>query len=256
MKSASSNTKGKAAGCYLYAIVRAPVAADVCGIPGILEAPLYAIEYEGIAVIASDVPAVKLRPERRNIAAHHQVQRHLMAHGTLLPMAFGTVADSRKAAERMLKVHRTIFLDNLDKLAGKVEMGLRVSLETPQVVEYFVAHSSDLQTLRDQMRLLGGGSRDDRIEIGRQFEQVLQRTREDAIERIEAVLAPVCADIQRNPEKSERELANLACLVPRDELADFEARIGEAADQFDDEHVFQFSGPWPPHNFVHLDVKL
>jgi hypothetical protein len=223
---------------------------------GLLEQPIYAIENEGVALIASDVAAAKLRPERRNIAAHHQVQRYLMSLGTLLPMAFGMVADSRKAAERMLKAHRAVFLQQLDKLAGKVEMGLRVSLETPQVVEYFVSHSNDLQLLRDQLLVQGGGSRDDRIEIGRQFEKLLQQTREDAIERIEAVLAPVCADIQRNPEKSERELANLACLVPSAELAEFEARIGEAAGQFDDEHVFQFSGPWPPHNFVHLDVKL
>jgi hypothetical protein len=256
MTRAPAKPKSKDAGCYLYAIVGAPVPAAACQITGILDAPVYALEHDGVAVIASDVPVAKLRPERRNIAAHHQVQRHLMAHGALLPMAFGMVADHRKAAERMLKVHRTVFLEQLEKVADTVEMGLRVSLETPQVIEYFVAHSPDLQLLRDQMLQLGGGSRDDRIEIGRQFEQVLQRTREDTIERIEAVLAPVCADIQRNPEKSERDLANLACLVKRDELAEFEARIAKAADQFDDDHVFQFSGPWPPHNFVQLDVKL
>jgi hypothetical protein len=256
MNRAQSIPKTREAGCYLYAIVHAPVTVSLGGIVGILDAPVYAIEHEGVALIASDVSAPRLRPERRNIAAHHQVQRHLMEQGTLLPMAFGMVADSRKAAERMLKLHKAAFAKQLLKLDGTVEMGLRVSLDTPQVVEYFVAQSTDLQMLRDQMLLLGGGSRDDKIEIGRQFEKVLQRAREDAIERIEAVLAPVCADIQRNPEKSERELANLACLVKCDALADFETRIGAAADQFDDEHVFQFSGPWPPHNFVQLDVRL
>ena len=256
MKSSTAKSKIKAPGCYLYAVVRAPADRATQGVLGLFEAPIYSLEYEGVALIASDVAAGRLRPERRNIAAHHQVQRHLMTHGPLLPMAFGMVADSRKAAERLLKSHRSVFLQQLDHLAGMVEMGLRVSLETPKVVEYFVAHSPDLQSLRDQLLVEGGGSRDDRIEIGRQFEQVLQRTRESAIERIEAALAPVCSDIRRNPEKSERELANLACLVPSTDLADFEARIGEAADQFDDEHVFQFSGPWPPHNFVQLDVKL
>jgi hypothetical protein len=256
MNRTAVKTKSKTPGCYLYAVVKVPVAPEVCGILGVFEEPIYTIENEGVALVVSDITAAKLRPERRNIAAHHQVQRQLMALGALLPMAFGMVADSRKAAERMLKSHRAVFLKQLDRLDGKVEMGLRVSLETPQVVEYFVAHSTDLQSLRDQLLVHGGGSRDDRIEIGRQFEKLLQQTREDAIERIEAVLAPVCADIQRNPEKSERELANLACLVPSAELAEFEARIGEAAGQFDDEHVFQFSGPWPPHNFVHLDVKL
>jgi hypothetical protein len=44
--------------------------------------------------------------------------------------------------------------------------------------------------------------------------------------------------------------------VGRDRLAEFESKIGEAAKRFDDDHVFQYSGPWPPHNFVKIDVAL
>lgn len=246
----------KGSGSYLYGIVRAPLPAEACRIMGLFDEPVFALDHEDVAVVVSDVPAGKLRPERRNIAAHHQVQRHLMEQGTVLPMAFGMVADSRKAAERMLKSYRSIFLKQLDRVADKVEMGLRVSLETPQVVDYLVARSPELQALRDQLLAEGGGSRDDRIELGRQFERLLQQTRERTVEQIETALAPVCADIKSNPEKNERDLANLACLVKRDHMAAFEAKIGEAADQFDDEHVFQFSGPWPPHNFITLDIKL
>ena len=135
-------------------------------------------------------------------------------------------------------------------------MGLKVTLETPQVIEYFVAHSPELQALRDQLADQGGGSRNDRIELGHQFEQMLRKTRDEMVERIEATLATICSDFRRNPERSERDLASLACLVSRDDMAAFEAKVGEAADQFDDEHVFQFSGPWPPHNFINLDVQI
>lgn len=256
MSKPKSHRQDSSSGCYLYGIVRTPVAPECCGITGLLDSPLSTVETEDLAVIVSEAPKGRIRPERRNIAAHHRVQQHLMSLGPLLPMAFGMVADSRKGAERMLGTYRKDFLHQLERVSGKVEMGLRVSLETPQVVDYFVARSPELQALRDQLAVHGGGSRDDRIELGRQFEQLLQQIRDELVEQIETVLAPVCADFQRNPERSERDLANLACLVRRDQLDTFEARIGEAAKHFDDEHVFQFSGPWPPHNFIKLDVRI
>lgn len=256
MNTQKSHKQDRSSGCYLYGIVRTPAPPDSLSITGLLDAPLCTVETEDLALVVTDAPKGRIRPERRNIAAHHRVQQHLMRLGPLLPMAFGMVADSRKGAERMLRTYRKDFLYQLDRVSGKVEMGLRISLETPQVVDYFVARSPELQALRDQLAGHGGGSRDDRIELGRRFELLLQRTRDELVEQIEAALGPVCTDFQRNPERSERDLANLACLVRRDQLDTFEARISEAAKQFDDEHVFQFSGPWPPHNFIKLDVRL
>ena len=49
---------------------------------------------------------------------------------------------------------------------------------------------------------------------------------------------------------------NLACLVDRDRLKDFEAGVVEAARGFNNDYAFDFNGPWPPHNFVNVQVKL
>ena len=47
---------------------------------------------------------------------------------------------------------------------------------------------------------------------------------------------------------------NLACLVDRDRLKEFETGVVEAARGFNNDFAFDFNGPWPPHNFV--DVEL
>ncbi|HWO99044.1 MAG TPA: GvpL/GvpF family gas vesicle protein [Methylococcus sp.] len=251
---ARAGTK-KGPGCYLYALAEAPALSRGEAITGIGGAPVYSLAEGEVAVVLSDIGESRIRPERRHIAAHHQVLRHLLERGGILPMAFGIIADSPAAVLRMLKTYRRSFAEQLRRLAGKVEMGLRVTLDTPNVFESYVQRFPELQVLRDRM-LQGGGSREDKIELGRQFGQMLDGAREEAFEKIEEVLAPVCFEIHRNPVKEEKEIANLACLVARDRLGDFEGAIDEVAKRFDDDHVFRYSGPWPPHNFVKIDVEL
>jgi hypothetical protein len=49
---------------------------------------------------------------------------------------------------------------------------------------------------------------------------------------------------------------NLACLVERPAMPQFESRVFEAAQQFDNNFAFDYNGPWAPHNFVEIDLKL
>ena len=65
---------------------------------------------------------------------------------------------------------------------------------------------------------------------------------------------PHCFEARENKPRTEREVMNLAFLVGRDKLKDFEDGVFESARLFDHHYAFDFSGPWPPHNFV--DVSL
>ncbi|MEK7385166.1 MAG: GvpL/GvpF family gas vesicle protein, partial [candidate division NC10 bacterium] len=63
-------------------------------------------------------------------------------------------------------------------------------------------------------------------------------------------------EIKRNKPRTEREAANLACLVGRDGREQFEAAVFEAAKLFDNSYAFDYNGPWAPHNFVDLTLDL
>jgi hypothetical protein len=56
--------------------------------------------------------------------------------------------------------------------------------------------------------------------------------------------------------RNEREALNLACLVRREETAEFENAVFKAAKLFDNNFAFDYNGPWAPHNFVQIDLKL
>jgi hypothetical protein len=136
-------------------------------------------------------------------------------------------------------------------------MGLRVSWDAPNIFEYFVNTHPELRAARD--RFLGAyrnPSQEDKIELGRMFDRLLHEDREIHTEKVEEILSRYCQQIKRNKCRVEGEVMNLACLVKREAQEKFEEGVFAAAQLFDNNFTFDYNGPWAPHNFVELDLKL
>ena len=243
-------------GLYLYAVAPSP-GEGTLGFPGIDGKPICAISSGRLAAIVSEGPNGKIRPERRNLAAHQDVLKRLMQTTTVLPVSFGIIADGPGAIKKILARSQKAFLEQLNRVMNKVEMGLRVTWDVPNIFEYFVNTHPDLRVARD--RLLGnqrGPSQDDKIELGEMFNRMLSEDRDACTEKVMTLLSGCCFEIQPNPCRSEHEVMNLACLVARDKRQAFEAAVFEAAKQFDNNFAFDYNGPWAPHNFVEMNLSL
>ena len=250
-------TPGKVKGKYFYAVVYA-MGDHAFGDVGIDGNKVYTLSDGQVAAVISDMAnGGRIRPERRHIAAHQEVLKRLMNEGvTPLPISFGVIAEGLKEIKKILAINRKAFIEQLRRVDGKVEMGLRVTWDVPNIFEYFVNTHAELRVARD--RFLGAyrePSQEEKIEVGRMFDRILQEDREDHTSRVEEVILPSCFEVKRNAPKNEREVMNLACLVGRQEYQTvFEAAIFEAARLFDNNFAFDFNGPWAPHNFS--DVEL
>lgn len=245
-------------GRYIYAVVPGP-GAQVYAFKGMEGKPVYTITKGKVAAVVSDVPNDKIRPERRHLAAQQAVLKGLMQETlAVLPMSFGIIAEGPKAVQEILTRNHNTLATQLQRVAGKVEMGLRVAWDVPNIFEYFVNTHPELRAARD--RFFGRNrvpTQEDKIEVGRLFDRVLQEDREEHTERVEEILSPCCFEIKRNSPRNERDVMNLACLVGREVVdKDFEAAIFEAARGFDNNFAFDFNGPWAPHNFVDLELEL
>jgi hypothetical protein len=243
-------------GRYLYAIVSGSGERRY-GFAGINGAPVYTISNGRVAAVVSDVPDEKIRPERRHLAAQQAVFRELLSKEAMLPMAFGVIADGPQAIKKILSRNQEAFLQQLRRVAGMVEMGLRVSLDVPNIFEYFVNTHPELRAARD--RLLGSyrtPSQEDKIELGRLFDRLLQDDREAYTEKVEEILSHYCQEIKRNQCRHEGEVMNLACLARHDAQDRFEEGVFAAAKLFDNNFTFDYNGPWAPHNFVEVDLEL
>ncbi len=248
-----SQVKGR----YLYAIVDGGVDRQSLGFAGIDGADVYTVGDDRIAAIVSDSPDRKVRPERRRLAAHHEVLRRLMSGHTVLPMTFGLIADGPESVRRIIRLNREVFSEQLGRLRGKVEMGLRVTWDVANIFEYTLGVHPELAAYRDQ--IFRGGrqpSQDEKIELGRSFDRLLNADRQACVDRVSHVLGPRASEIVVNKPRDEREVMNLACLVKRDRLKDFETGVVEAARGFNNDFAFDFNGPWPPHNFVEVELRL
>jgi hypothetical protein len=244
-------------GKYLYAIVPASGqrAFDFVGIDG---APVYTIANGRVAAAVSDAPNGRIRPERRHLAAQQAVFQGLMAAtDAMLPMAFGIIADGSRAVHSILARHQEAFLRQLLRLAGMVEMGFRVSWDVPNIFTYFLHTHPELRAARD--RVPGSRrhpSQEDKIELGRLFERLLQEDRETYTEKVAEIMAPYCQEVKRHNCRLETEVMSLACLVRRQAQDRFEEGVGAAAKLFDHNFTFDYNGPWAPHNFAALDLQL
>lgn len=251
---------GKAAkngGKYLYAVIPAAENRGFGDI-GIDGESVYLIADSQVAAVVSNFSNGKIRPERRHIAAHQAVLKCLLQEETPLPISFGVIADGPKEINRILSLNRKSFAEQLLRVHGKVEMGLRVVWDVPNIFEYFVNTHAEIRVARDQF--LGRSrtpSQEDKIEVGRLFDRVLQEDREEHMLRVEEILSPACSEIKRNVPRTERDVMNLACLVERAAVdKNFETAIFEAARRFDNNFIFDFNGPWAPHNFVDVELRF
>ncbi len=244
------------AGKYLYAI-RLGKEKRRYGSLGIGAAEVYTIAVGEVAAVVSDMKQKKVRPERRNLVSHQQVLKCLAEEESVLPISFGTVAADEPAVQELLSEHRLSLLAQLQRVAGRVEMGLRVTLNAPDLFAYFVETYPELRTARD--RLFNGGGEpalEQKIAIGQLFERLLGESGQTYATQVEEVLAPCCVEIHRNAPRDEREMMHLACLVEREAVSAFEKGVLAAAQLFDEHFAFDYSGPWPPHHFVAVDLEV
>jgi ElaB/YqjD/DUF883 family membrane-anchored ribosome-binding protein len=235
---------------YLYAIADAE-AVDPDGRTGVKDAAVRVLRHESLAAVVSAAPEGKLRPRRRNLKAHHDLLKALMDEATILPMAFGVLAESEEQVRSFLRRQAAPLQAQLDQVRGHVEVGFRVSWNVDDIFTHFVEQYDELRELRDAV--FGGDgepSRQEKIHVGERFEALLEEARTRHRDAVEAHLDPACRAIAADDPTDESEVMNLACLVPRDGVDAFEDAIMDAAEEFSDDFTFTYTDPMAPYSFA------
>jgi len=247
----NSSPQGK----YLYSVVPAEAVDKLnLEVTGIGEAEVHPLVCGALAAIVSDVEPTELRPERKNLAAHSAVMRTLMDQTNLLPVAFGIVAGSEREVRELLADHESEMVEQLEGVKGMVEMGVRGTLQVDDVFKYFVEKLPDLRQMRDEIYSGGEPSREEKIELGQTFAELLEEFQgecaDSAVEHLQSV-----GRVRVNDPRSEEEALNLAVLVPRDAIESFTQAVNELAPALDEKIELTVTGPWPPYNFVDLRIQ-
>ncbi|MEM7754698.1 MAG: GvpL/GvpF family gas vesicle protein [Planctomycetota bacterium] len=245
---------------YLYAIGPADEASGL-DLVDFVEAGLNGTSVDVVtsgqlAAYVSDVPAKKVRPVRKHLAAHHAVLRNLALQTTALPMSFGMIAEDESEVVDLLESRHDDLAERVVRLAGRIEMTLRVRWDVENVFQMFVETSEDLRAARDAIVAAGPADRDEKIAAGELFAKLLEQARDTDKASLADDLLGGCEEVRWNDPRDETESVSLAALVHRDAIDDFEAAVHRAAEAFDDRYVFDLGGPHPPHSFVSVQLSL
>jgi len=245
---------------YVYGFVRTAEAPDL-GPSGIAHdgrpARVYPVPAGKVAAMVSAHGATQpVLPLRRNLEPHHRVVAELSRTTTVVPVAFGHVVRGARELKSFLRLNAAAIGAELDRLEGKVEMGVRVRWDVQNIFKYIVDGDAVLAASRD--RLFGGGAEAapaDKLELGRMFEERLQAARAALSQRVLDSLEPKALASHSNPPTNDETVADLAFLVERGQERRFEESVGEVAALWPAEYVFHCTGPWAPFNFVEVQLS-
>jgi hypothetical protein len=236
---------------YLYAISDRPEA-TVPAQPGLEEAALLSIAYQGIAAIGSPFTAAVATPTETNLWRHEAVVESLMADRAVLPVRFGAILASEMAVRAALAAHYTNFLTSLDRVRGRVELGLRILWDgAPQVADsgsQVADRNCQAPTISGRSYLLA------RLEEDRQRRVWRERAETLAME-LNVSLSCLAVDSVQQRLITPRLLLTAAYLVDQDQVMAFRLAV-EALRITHPALHFLCTGPWPPYSFVAATVPM
>lgn len=217
---------------------------------------LYTIHYLDIAMVAAKVPLKIYPPKKEYVLAHEKVVSDIMKQYTVIPMSFGNVFQSEDDILVLLKKLYPQFTMIFPRIANKIEVGLKVIGKKEWLEEEIKNDSQVLKLTKEVAGKTYDASFYDRIKLGELAGQFFAMKRQLLAEQIYEPLAQLAAEANLNETVSERLLLNAAFLIDKGDELRFDERVNELYEKWKDYAVFKYSGPWPPYNFINLQLKI
>jgi len=248
-------------GKYLYCIIPCPEdrTFEVVAIGG-EEAGVHALCHKGLAAVVSDSPVNQYECTRRNTMAHQRVLETVMREFTLLPVRFGTVADSNSPVEDIQKLLSRRFEEFhglLRDMQGKEEFGLKAFWRDEKAIfDEIVAGNPEIRRLRQSLSpKSAAASHFDRMRLGEMVKRALDQKRAKEAARILPPLRRLAHSVRENEVLADRMIVNAAFLIDRDKEPEFDLEVSKLDQRLGQRLALKYVGPAPPYNFVNIVVN-
>jgi Gas vesicle synthesis protein GvpL/GvpF len=214
------------------------------------------VTYDDLAAVVSDAPQEDYAVTRENLLAHQRVVTQAMTRSDVLPVAFGTVAESDQQVQEQLlrgaadELHRA-----LEEVRGCIELELKVLWNEERLFAELVAENDDIRALRDSLaNQPPEATQYERIQLGERVAAALQRKSEAEAAALLEALEPLAVATRVNENQTDMMLLNAAFLVDKSQEQAFDATVHALGAAQAGRQIFQYVGPLPPYNFVDLRV--
>ncbi|MEU7062644.1 GvpL/GvpF family gas vesicle protein [Streptomyces sp. NPDC046161] len=235
---------------YVYSITAKDHPRRLDGVSGVGSepAPLRTVTAGPLCAVVSDV-SEEIRPKRRDLAAHQEVQERLMADGTVLPLQFGYIATDDLAVSQALESDADGYLRALERLEGCAEYHVRASqADEAPLLQQVLEEVPEARELNDRIR---AGDRDPGLPLalGELVAGEVRARQEALAAGLTEALVPFSRDHLARPA-SGSDFLNLSLLVPEEHTQEFRTAQANLSREIGSGVDLRFSGPLPPYSFV------
>ncbi|MEU6242250.1 GvpL/GvpF family gas vesicle protein [Streptomyces sp. NPDC047024] len=234
---------------YIYSVTGKQHPLRLDGLRGVGEDPsgLRAVSAGALCAVVSDAPD-NLRPKRRDIGAHQEVQERLMADGTVLPLRFGLVAEDDDAVRAALEERADEYTERLRALEGCSEYHLKATQDEDSLLRLILEESSAARELNDAIRA-GTADVGAPVRLGELVAREVQARQEALAIGVVEALRPFARDVDSTQPTGE-DFLSVSFLVPEDQEEAFLTTELSVAHQLGDDLDLRLHGPLPPYSFV------
>jgi Gas vesicle synthesis protein GvpL/GvpF len=223
---------------------------------GVDDQPVELVERGELAALVSDAPRVPVGASRRNLMAHSRVLQSVIGERCVLPMRFGVVMPDRAAvAEELLARNEGWLEAQLRVFETYVELNVQAVCLEEALLRAVVKERPHLAELRESLRgRPGPATYYERIRLGELVADGVAEKQEEVAARVADALGELAAATKRSEPLHEEMLANLAFLVDRARIQEFDAAVEALDRELGEDLRLRYTGPLPPHNFVDVEA--
>jgi hypothetical protein len=243
-------------GEYIYGIVEEPQSRGF-SYPGVGDAEVCSINYQRIAAIVSDTEFQEIDPTRKNVHAHTVVQDELLKEYNLLPMGFGMIATDKEEVGRLLEKNYQSLVSELNRLAGKIEVELKVFWDQEAVIKELQGESQELTKLKAKLKAASSPAEAQSllVKAGKLVERIALEWKTKYAQLVYTILKELSHDAKVNNPMGIRNLLNASFLIEMSRETEFKQEVYKLDSKFQGKVNFKYVGPLPPYNFVNLRLE-
>ena len=266
-------------GYCVYGVVGGDGSQPVEGLPesGIDPAyPVYTLPGSALQAIVSQVSLQEFGQEelrarledivwlKSRVQVYESVLESVLASRTIIPMRFCTIYCSESGVQEMLTQTRVQFVAALARLDASQEWGIKVYCDTGILAQRVSEISDKVQEMQTEMAAKSSGAA---YFIKKKLEEVIaeevERLCDEYAQHSHDCLCCHAAEAVVNPlqgheltGRQEPMVLNGAYLVSRENLAAFRGDLTNLQSEYGElGFSYEMTGPWPPYNFVALEIE-
>ncbi|GAB6098310.1 gas vesicle protein GvpF [Halanaerocella petrolearia] len=217
---------------------------------------LYVVGYKDVAMVVEDreVEAEDIFPTRDELSKHEEVIESIMEERELIPMSFGHVCKDKDEIKSFLSSNYNKLVNLFNKIEGSIEVGLKVFWTDESFSEEI--EDQEIQDLKEQAMKDETSEQMEMAEVGKLVEEKVDAARQFYTERIYKRLADISADSKLNSIPNPKMILNSAFLVDESKEETFDKLVNDIYEEYEEKLVFNYTGPWPPYNFVEEEFTV